>query len=85
MMPMDCSLPGFSVHGILQVRKLEWVAISFFRGSSQHSDQAQVSSIAGRFCTTWAAREAPILVYVTLLHLFIGLNLINQRNRKPRK
>ena len=34
--PMDCSLPGFSVHGILQARILEWVTISFSRGSSQH-------------------------------------------------
>ena len=33
--PMDCSLPGSSVHGILQARILEWVAISFSRGSSQ--------------------------------------------------
>ena len=32
--PMDCSPPGFSVHGILQARILEWVAISFSRGSS---------------------------------------------------
>ena len=32
--PMDYSLPGFSVHGILQVRILEWVAVAFFRGSS---------------------------------------------------
>ena len=32
--PMDCSLPGFSVHGILQARILEWVTISFFKGSS---------------------------------------------------
>ena len=32
--PMDCSLPGSSVHGIFQVRILEWVAISFSRGSS---------------------------------------------------
>ena len=32
--PMDCSLPGFSVHGILQARVVEWVAISFSRGSS---------------------------------------------------
>ena len=30
---MDCSLPGFSVHGIFQARVLEWVAISFSRGS----------------------------------------------------
>ena len=32
--PMDCSLPGSSVHGILQARMLEWVAIPFSRGSS---------------------------------------------------
>ena len=32
--PMDCSLPGFSIHGIFQARILEWVAISFSRGSS---------------------------------------------------
>ena len=36
--PMDCSLPGFSVHGILQARLLEWVAISFSRGSSRPRD-----------------------------------------------
>ena len=36
--PMDCSLPGFSVHGILQARILEWVTISFSRGSSQPRD-----------------------------------------------
>ena len=33
--PMDSSLPGFSVHGILQTRTLEWVAIPFSRGFSQ--------------------------------------------------
>ena len=33
--PMDCSLPGFSVYGILQARVLEWVAISLSRGSSR--------------------------------------------------
>ena len=36
--PKDCSLPGFSVHGICQARVLEWVAISFSRGSSQPRD-----------------------------------------------
>ena len=41
--PMDCSLPGSSVHGILQSRVLEWVAIPFFRGSSQPRDQNRVS------------------------------------------
>ena len=37
--PVDCSPPGSSVHGILQARVLEWVAISFSRGSSQPSQQ----------------------------------------------
>ena len=46
--PMDCSLPGSSVHGIFQARVLEWVAISFSMVSSQTRDQTQVSCIAGR-------------------------------------
>ena len=46
--PMDCSLPGFSVHGILQARILEWITISFSRGSSQARDQTRVSHIGGR-------------------------------------
>ena len=46
--PMDYSLPGFSVHGILQARVLEWVAISFSRGSSRPRDWTQVSCIVGR-------------------------------------
>ena len=43
--PMDCSLPGSSVHGILQARILEWVAISFSRGSSQPRDWTLVSRL----------------------------------------
>ena len=42
--PMDCSLPGSSLHGILQARVLEWVAISFSRGSSQPRDRTQGSN-----------------------------------------
>ena len=56
--PMDCSPPGSSVHGILQARILEWVAISFSRGPSQPRDQTQVSRIAGRRFNLWATREA---------------------------
>ena len=41
---MDCSPPGSSVHGISQARMLEWVAISFSRGSSQPRDWKQVGS-----------------------------------------
>ena len=46
--PMDCSLPGSSVYGIFQAGILEWVAISFSRGSSQPRDQTQVSRIVGK-------------------------------------
>ena len=46
---MDASPLGSSVYGILQARILEWVAISFSRGSSQPMDQTWVSCIAGGF------------------------------------
>ena len=49
--PMDCRLPGFSVHGILQARILGWVAILFSRGTSQPRDWTLVSCITGRFFT----------------------------------
>ena len=58
--PMDYSPPGSSVHGILQARILEWVAVPFSRGSSQPRDQTQVSFITGGFFIVWATREAPI-------------------------
>ena len=50
--PMDCSPSGFSVHGISQARILEWVAISFSRGSSQPRDGTQVSCFADGFFTS---------------------------------
>ena len=56
--PMDCSLPGSSICGISQARILEWVAVSFSRGSSQPRDQTQVSCIAGKLFTFWATRES---------------------------
>ena len=59
--PMDCSLPGFSVYGIFQARVLEWVAISFSKGSSRPRDWIRVSGIAGRCFTLWA-----IALYVHL-------------------
>ena len=54
--PMDYSPPGSSVHGILQARVLELVAISFSRGSSWPRDWIQVSRIAGRRFNLWATR-----------------------------
>ena len=56
--PVDCSPPSSSVHGVLQARILEWVAISFSRGSSQPRDWTQVSNIAGRRFNLWTTREA---------------------------
>ena len=58
--PMDCSLPDSSVHGIFQARVLEWVTISFSRGSSQPRDWTRVSSTTGRRFTVWATREAAL-------------------------
>ena len=46
--PMDCSLLGFSIHGIFQAKVLEWVAISFSKGSSRPRHRTQVSHIPGR-------------------------------------
>ena len=54
-----CNPMDYMVHGILQARTLERVAIPFFRGSSQPKDQTQVSHIAGGFFTSWATGEAP--------------------------
>ena len=67
--PMDCSLSGSSVYGIFQARVLEWIAISFSRGSSQPRNQTRVSCIAGRRFTIWATREAHIYVY---MHIYIA-------------
>ena len=55
---LDGSLPGSSVHGIFQAKILEWAAISFSRGSSQHRDRTQISCIADRHFAIWATREA---------------------------
>ena len=61
------SLPGSSVHGILQARILEWVAIPFSRGSSWPRDPTRLSHIAGRFFTIWATRKAPIRIFIITL------------------
>ena len=47
-----CNPMDYTVHGILQARKLEWVAIPFSRGSSQSRDQTQVSHTVGKFFTS---------------------------------
>ena len=54
---MGCSLLGSSVHGIFQAIVLEWIAISFSRGSSQPRDRTRASNIVDRRLTVWATRE----------------------------
>ena len=66
--PMDP--PGFSVHGILQARILEWVAIPFSRGVSQPREWTQVSHMAGDFFIIWTTREAQDTIY-KLYHMIV--------------
>ena len=66
--PMDCSPSGSSVHGILQARILEGIAISFSRVSSWPRDRTWISRIAGRFFAIWAIRGSP-KVYIAQLCL----------------
>ena len=63
--PMNRSPPGSSVHGLLQARILEWVAMSSSRASSQPRDRTQVSCIAGGFFTIWPTREAHTVLSLT--------------------
>ena len=71
--PMDYILPGSSVHGIFQARVLEWVAISFSRGSSWRRDWTWVSRTAGRCFTLWATREATKINSLSLLKSTAGI------------
>jgi len=89
--PMD-----YTVHGILQARILEWVAVPFSRGPSKPRDRTQVSCIvggfftqvsciAGGFFTNWAIREAPFwterLQFSSLWLWLICILLFSQKNR----
>ena len=56
--PVDCNLPGSSVHGIFQARILVWIAMPSYRGSSQPRDLIQASRTASGFFTVSATREA---------------------------
>ena len=65
--PMDCSQSDSSVHGILQVRIMEWVVISFSRGSSQPRDQTRVSCIANRLFTAEPPKTPQVFAAAKLL------------------
>ena len=70
--PVDCSLPGSSVHGVFQARVLEWVAIAFSRGSSGRRDWTRVSCIAGRH------------FIVTIANIKFLLSVLGQVFSKPK-
>ena len=71
--PMDCSPPGSSVHGILQARRLEWVAMPSSRASSQPRDWTQVSCFAGRFFTAETQGKPSRLLASCILGLLMIL------------
>ena len=74
--PMDCSLPCSSVHGVSQLRILEWAAIFFSRGgSSQHRDQTHVFCISSHILYCWATSET-ICTY-SCPDLFIFFSFLN--------
>ena len=77
--PMDWSLPGSSVCGILQTRMLEWVAMPSTRGSSWSRDRTLVSCITGRFFTIWGTLD-----YLTGPNLRILTNRMFHNSVKKR-
>ena len=86
--PKDCGPPGSSVHGILQARTLEWLAMPSCRGSSQPRDRTRishVSSLAGWFFSPGATREAPAPSAHTFFNVFqhLGTTLMQPLPRSP--
>ena len=96
---MDCSPPGSSVHGVLQAGVLEWVPISFSRGSSRPRDWTCVSCTGKQILYSWATREALSLAITIFLKAtkkvftqglscvkyFIAFTTWNHRQKKKKK
>ena len=59
-----CNPMGYTVHGILPARILEWVAVAFSKGSFRPRNQTEVSCIAGGFFASWATRKEPTPVFL---------------------
>ena len=74
--PMDCNLPASSVHGILQARILECVAISSFRASSQLRGWTCISCTGRRVLYHWATREVQYALYTSQLQHFSSYCLL---------
>ena len=70
--PMDCGLPGSSVHEIFQARILEWVAISSCRGSSWPRDWTRVSCIGRQILYYWATWETRAMIVIEIASINVG-------------
>ena len=81
----DCSPPGSSVHGISHARILEWVAVSFSRGSSWPRDWIWVSCIAGRFFPVWGTRESLKSMHLFWLSKWIILGMSRNTSKSPKQ
>ena len=77
--PIDCSPPGSSVHGISQVSILEWVAVSFSKGTSHPRNQTQVSYTAGGFFTDWTMKKthSEDCLFVLFVALVVVQNILS--------
>ena len=69
--PVACSPPASSIHGILQARRLEWVAISSSRESSRPRDQTQVSCSPGRLFTSEPSGKSQLYIYTDIIFQII--------------
>ena len=90
--PTDCSLPGSSVHGILQARTLEWVAMISSRGSSQPRDQTQVSHTAGRLQSepprkphewTITFKKCELFYHTSVTSVILSINYASIKTQVP--
>ena len=77
--PMDCSPSGSSVHGILQARILEWIAVSFSRGFSQPKDRTQVSALQADALTSEPPRK-PVYFFFLIFPCFTTKMSLVYRN-----
>ena len=81
---MDYSPPGCSIHGILQARILEWVAMSFSRRSSQPRDRTQVFWLAGEFFTTEPpGKSTPVVVLTPMWHASHSIIMLEESSLNP--
>jgi len=80
--PALCNPIDSTVHGILYIRILQWVAVPFFRGSSQARDRTQVCDIVGRFFPSWAIGEALLLAIAKLFLMHVTHSSIYRKKMR---